>query len=657
MSNIQYSPVSQDVISILEKNNCWAEDWGKVSISSDFKPGKVVGTAFKGTVKIGALGKTIDGKDGVSYDSGIYYASLNNVTLGDNVAIKNIGGWLNNLNVGSDVIISNVGTIACTKESSFGNGYEIDVLNEGGGRELKLTSKTSAQAAYLNILYRDKIKLVKALDKIADNYAKSVTSTIATIADKVQIFNAKEIINVSIGEAAIVNGAQSLTNGTINSSVEAPSLVGNGVFAENFICLKGSTVDSGVMLDGALVGEGSKLGKQFSAENSAFFANSEGYHSEAVAYLGGPYSVTHHRSTLMIAALTSFYNAGSGTNQSNHMYKLGPLHQGLMERGSKTGSFSYLLWPSKIGPFSAVLGKHYANFDVSNFPFSYIDDIKGRSTIVPGMNFFTVGTLRDGDKWPNRDKRKNKDTLDKIIFDILSPFTGQKMIKGQGILMDLYEKSEKGQEWIVYNGINIKRLLLKTSKRYYKIGLEKYFGDLLLKRIAKEKPSNLKDLFKTDTAGVDGASEWIDVLGLLAAKPRVEKIIKAIEDGSLSDIDAVNNSFQEVFDAYEADEWNWFMTNFEKVFGVKPGSASNEDLVEMAEAWKKSSGKLIKLVLNDAEKEFEGEVRTGFGIDGNGDADFDQVRGKFNDNSFVQKLQKDLASQEDGLKVITDLIK
>ena len=49
-------------------------------------------------------------------------------------------------------------------------------------------------------------------------------------------------------------------------------------------------------------------------------------------------------------------NAGSGSNQSNHMYKLGPIHQGTLERGAKTTSDSYILWPARVGAFSLVMG-------------------------------------------------------------------------------------------------------------------------------------------------------------------------------------------------------------------------------------------------------------------------------------------------------------
>lgn len=657
MGSTTYSPIPKKDIEILEANGCWAEDWGTISVAEGFNPKKMRGVALKGTVKIGRLDKSLAARDGTSRDAGIWFASLCDVTLGDNCAIKNVAGWLSNLEIGDEVIIENVGSICCQGETSFGNGKTIEVLNEGGGRELPVTARTSAQIAYLHVLYRDRQALVDGLDKIAAAYASSVKKNRAPIGNGAQIYNCREIVNVAIGEAALINGAQSLTEGTVDSSVEAPSVVGNAVIAEKFIFQKGSSVKDAAIITGALVGEGSKIGRNFSAENSVFFANSEGFHSEAVSFFGGPYSVTHHRSTLLIAALTSFYNAGSGTNQSNHMYKLGPLHQGIMERGSKTGSFSYLLWPARIGPFSAVLGKHYTNFDAGVFPFSYINEEHGKSVIVPGMNFFTVGTLRDGEKWPSRDRRKNSDKLDLLNFDVLSPFVSAKMIQAQSILMDLYNNSPKGQEYVVYKGINIKRLLLKTCTRYYRMALEKYFGDVLAKRVAARKPANLKQLFSVDKDGAPGDGEWVDLAGLLCPAERVEKLCANISSGAIADFDALQNALQMIFASYDADEWNWFMANFEKVYGVRPQDESAEGLAEFVAAWKNASQKLINMVLNDAQKEFEGDVRIGFGIDGNADADFDAVRGTFEGNKFVKKLKGDIEEISRKHEMMSGLIK
>lgn len=76
----------------------------------------------------------------------------------------------------------------------------------------------------------------------------------------------------------------------------------------------------------------------------------------------------------------SFLNAGSGSNQSNHMYKLGPIHQGVVDRGSKTTSDSYILWPAHIGAFSLVMGRHVSHSDTSRLPFSYLIENAGNHT-------------------------------------------------------------------------------------------------------------------------------------------------------------------------------------------------------------------------------------------------------------------------------------
>jgi len=364
----------------------------------------------------------------------------------------------------------------------------------------------------------------------------------------------------------------------------------------------------------------------------------------------GPYSVTHHRSTLLIAGYFSFYNAGSGTNQSNHLYKLGPVHQGILERGCKTGSFSYLLWPCRVGAFTPVLGKHHASFDTSEFPFSYIDEENGRSTLVPGMNFFTVGTVRDAEKWPVRDRRKNSDRLDFIIFDVLSPYTAQKMVNGERILNELYEKEMKElydtpgskPEYVVYNGIYIKRLLLKTCRRYYRLILSKYFGDVFVKRIMKNPSANIRDILKADPSGTDGRSPWIDVCGLLCDRSRIETLIQAVNTGRVGSLEDLHHACGEIYNAYEADEWNWFLVQYKNTFGRDIAGESGENLKGFIDEWKTASLKLINMVRNDAEKEFDATASVGFGIDGERAADFEAVRGTYDKNSFVEKLKKEI---------------
>ncbi|KAA3613338.1 MAG: DUF4954 family protein [Calditrichaeota bacterium] len=642
MSEKKYFPLSKENISALIVNGCHAQNWSKVSVPRDFDPARIRNCTFAGAVEIGKQSGDIVLIDGRRKVCGIYNSTLENVTVGENCFLSNVSVGLTNLIIESGVVIENAGEIACFGESTFGNGHAVTALNEGGGRELKICEKTSAQLAYLTIFYRDNKQLIDRLNYIADEFCAQIKNNRATIGCDTQIKNCQKIINVRIGKNAILDGVLSLKNGTIDSSVEAATFVGSGVIAENFIFQKGASVDEGALISSSLIGEACKVGKQASIENSVLFANSEAFHSELCSVFGGPYTVTHHRSTLLIAGYFSFFNAGSATNQSNHMYKLGPVHQGILERGCKTGSSSYLLWPARVGAFSVVLGKHYTSFDTTNFPFSYLSDEAGKSYIIPAMNYFTTGTFRDGFKWPVRDKRINKNKLDQINFEILSPYTAQKIINGREILMDLYESSEKGQPFVVLKGIHIKRLLLKSCARYYQLILDKYFGDLIIKRAERRNISSLTGLFTDAKNGANAADEfWVDICGMLCRKSRIDEFSSAVAAGKIQSLEQINAEIQKIYMAYEDDEWDWFLASYNKMYKCELFEEQSENILTFMEQWQKSSLKLLNMVTGDAKKEFEGPVKTGFGIDGNQEADFENVRGIFEENSFKIQLEKE----------------
>jgi len=640
MSERQYYHLTPESISILKKNGCWSRHWEKVKVSRGFDPTRIAGTIFRGEVRIGTLDGHFIPRDGIVRYAGIFDANLHNVSIGNNCHISNVNGWLSNLNIEDDVLIENIGSFVCQGKSSFGNGHRIELLNEAGGRELSITQVTSAQTAYLATMYRHDSQLISTLDKLAQDFADQIRSDRATIGSGTKIFHCQNIVNVSIGESAILRGVQNLKEGTVASSKDASTFVGDGVIAKDFIIQKGAHVSDGAILNGTLIGEGTHIGKQFSAENSVLFSNSEGFHSEVCSIFGGPYTVTHHRSTLLIAGMFSFFNAGSGTNQSNHMYKLGPLHQGILERGCKTGSSSYLLWPSRVGAFSAIMGKHTANFDTTDFPFSYVNEAAGQSTLVPGMNFFTVGTMRDGLKWPQRDNRNHADKLDQTSFNVLSPYTAQKMLSGQKILLDLYDQAEKGQEFVSYQGILIKRLLLKTCSRYYRLALEKYLGDVVSAHLLASSDVGISNLLRELSVAPSEVSDWLDISGLLCSRARLDTLLGQLKGGAIKTLSALQESLQKILSAYAVDEWNWVKAIFPMVFEFDLAELGVDQLKLVLDKWKIASTKLLNMVEMDAAKEFEGNVRIGFGVDGSPAEDFAAVRGTFEDNGFKKQLDE-----------------
>ena len=57
----------------------------------------------------------------------------------------------------------------------------------------------------------------------------------------------------------------------------------------------------------------------------------------------------------------------------------------------------------------------------------------------------TVGTVRDGAKWPARDRRKGSIKRDRISFDVLSPYTVGRMIRGTEILKQYQQETKKNK--------------------------------------------------------------------------------------------------------------------------------------------------------------------------------------------------------------------
>lgn len=83
------------------------------------------------------------------------------------------------------------------------------------------------------------------------------------------------------------------------------------------------------------------------------------------------------------------------------------------------------------------MGRHHHHSDTSDIPFSYLIEKDDETYLVPGINLRSVGTIRDAQKWPKRDKRTDPDRLDMINYNLLSPYTIQKMLKAVDILKNL----------------------------------------------------------------------------------------------------------------------------------------------------------------------------------------------------------------------------
>ncbi len=608
---------------------CSATDWDQIEVDPDFTADNIRYVRFSGNIRLGSFRKVFELPGGMRKHSGIYYATLHNVTVGDDCCIENVKNYIANYNIGRGTFIENVDIILTDDQSSFGNGVEVSILNETGGREVIIYDSLSAQAAYIMAMYRHRPEMIARLKSMVKSYVASVTSSVGHIGEDVVIADSGYIKNVRIGDCCQIEGASRLKNGSINSNRKAPVHIGVGVVGDDFIISSGSSVEDGVTFSRCFIGQACHLGRNYSATDSLFFSNCRGENGEACSIFAGPYTVTHHKSTLLIAGMFSFMNAGSGSNQSNHMYKLGPIHHGVLERGAKTASDSYILWPARVGAFSLVMGRHVSHQDTSDLPFSYLIEQQSTTYIMPGANLKSVGTIRDAKKWPMRDARKDPERLDCINCNLLSPYTIQKMLNGVAILEKLKQDFGDMAETYDYQGGRIKRSSLEKGLQYYGYAIDKFLGNSLITRIMNSDFFSVRQLRRALTPDKEyGDGKWTDLAGMIAPEKAVEDVLAAIENGRITDVKMLGRLFADLHSNYYNYEWKWACYMIQEYYGLSLESVTVEKLSELIIRWRSSVIALDNLIYEDARKEF-----TLAGLSG------------FDDDQFVKSVREHIANK------------
>lgn len=593
---MQYRSLTFEEIEILENNSCWAEDWSRVEVAEDgFQAKFFHRVMFYGDIQLGSVQKEVEITKGFVKHSGINDATLRNVTVGNDCLIEKVGNYINNYTIGDDCLISNISVMETTEGATYGEGNLISVLNEvGDGNVIFFHDLNSQFAAFMVKHFNDK-DLKNAIRRLIKEEIARTNPERGTIGNKVKIVNTKEITNTVIQDDCEISGASRLSDCTILSSEYASVYIGTGVICENSIISDGSSIVNSVKMQDCFVGEACQISNGFTASQSVFFANSFMSNGEACAAFCGPFCASHHKSSLLIGGMFSFYNAGSGTNFSNHAYKMGPMHWGILERGTKTASGSYLLMPATIGTFSVCFGKLMHHPNTTALPFSYLIAEADKMYLVPGRNITTVGLYRDIRKWPKRDMRPQQTQKSIVNFDWLSPYSVGEILQGKKILENLRQASGDNVSSYNYHEYVINATSLRKGIKYYDIALRIYMGAVL-------KRAHKWGFFGKPQTEV-GLGRWDDLSGLLLPVSEERRLIEDIKSGSLETIEEVVNRFREINDNYRIYQWAWTYRMILEYYGINEISPEDDarikqDYIEARRAW-------IAEIKKDAEKEFE----------------------------------------------------
>ena len=590
-----YRPLTSEEIEVLKKNDCWAEDWTSINVAENFKPNYMHRVMLYGEVNIGSFDKNVEVSQGFVKHSGINNATLRNVTIGDDCLIENVGNFINNYSIGDDCYISNISTMETTEGATYGEGNLVSVLNEVGEGNVILFSDLNSQLAAFMVKHFSQKELKERIRQLIKNEIDNKMPECGQIGNNVKIINTKEITNCVINDFCEVNGASRLSDCTLLGSAHGNVYVGTGVIAENSIIAEGASVINSVKIQDCFVGEACQLSNGFTASTSVFFANSYMSNGEACAAFCGPFTASHHKSSLLIGGMFSFYNAGSATNFSNHAYKMGPMRWGILERGSKTASGAYLLMPATLGSFSVCFGKLMHHPNTRNLPFAYLIADGDKMFLIPGRNITTVGLYRDIKKWPKRDMRALENRKSIVNFDWLSPYSVGEVLKGKKILENLRDVTGDNVSQYLYHEYIIPASSLHKGIKYYDIALRIYMG-AVLKRVLKRDP-----MLTPPTTQI-GLGDWDDLSGLLLPNTEEERIITDLQEGTINTIQQLLERFEEINANYREYQWAWTYQMVCDYYDID--EITLEDANRIHEDYIKARRQWIAEIRKDAEKEF-----------------------------------------------------
>lgn len=551
--------LTHDEIELLVRGGNVASDWSTVLVSSLFVPSSIVGSRFEGIVEIE-----------------------------DDVEIRN--SLVANYHIGRGTTIDSVTRLECRHESAFGNGVEVATVNECGGRSVAIFASMSAQAAYLAAMWRERTALQSALRAIAGSYASSVRSAIGRVGRNCRLVGAGIIRETWIGDGVTIEGSSMLENGTILDG----SRVGVDVRAYDFIIAQDASVDNGSVLRRCFVGERTKVDSCFTAVDTLMFSGCHFENGEAVSVFAGPYTVSHHKSSLLIAGYFSFFNAGSGTNQSNHLFKEGAVHQSIHLRGTKFASNGYVMSPAREGAFSLVMGRNVKHHDTANMPFSYLIGDGTTTTLVPAIAIDGYGTERDNAKWPSRDCRGvRRDIVDYAEFN---PYIAWYVSRGVDDLKALSERYGDAEKY-TYNGTVIKSSMAERAVRIYSRYLRLSIAQML----------------ERGTLVGESDGRWVDAAGQYISKSALERIVHDVESGMIAGADGLNDAFAAFENQYESHAYSWAWNAFREMLGHEPAP---RDLEELRSEAAETAATLRSLRESDRSRDRAADMSVGYGIDG-----------------------------------------
>ena len=547
-----YRKLTDDEIALLEDNNCRAEDWESVNVSDDFNPAYLCNVVFYGEINLGYFDRNIEVSPGFLKHSGIYRATLRNVTVGDNCLIEHVNNYVNNYTIGDNCYISNIATLETSEGATYGQGNIISAGSPSCESNIMLFTRLSSQLAALMMKYSHDKELRETLRNLVREDIDAQQPERGIIGEGVKIVNTGEITNTILGDYCEVNGAARLSDTTVMGTADASVFIGTGVICENSVISDGASLLNSAIVTDCFVGEACKISNGFTAGQSVIFANSNLSKGQASAAFCGPFTTSHHKNSLLTGSVFSLNNTG---------------HDDITQCP-----------------------------DMCNLPFSRLTTQGDTTFLEPAFHITTAAHYRDIRRWARRDMRAQSTLKSIVNFDWLSPFSVGEIIKAKKKLEDLREISGEDASNYRFHEFIIRAADLQKGIQNYDMALRIYMG-AVLERVQRRDPELNEP--ETDT----GLGKWDNLAGLLLPASEERQMVEDIKDGTLENIDAILRRFDEINAEYRNYQWAWtyrLILNYYRLTELTPDDADmiRDKCLKARRVWTEE-------IRQDAEREYQ----------------------------------------------------
>ena len=676
-----------DEIEALVKNGNKAQSWDTILVADPFRADQITNCEFAGLVRIGKVEDVVLTHHDLHVPAGISHSRIVQCDLGDNAAVHHVR-YLSHYLVGDRCILHNIDELHCTDHAKFGNGIIqdgedesiriwIDLMNEQGGRSVLPFDGMTPADAFLWAKYRGDAGLMDRLKAMTQNQFDTRRGYFGTIGEQSVIKSCRIIKDVKVGPAGYIKGANKLKNLTINSSIEEPSQVGEGVEMVNGVLGFGCRVFYGckavrfIMGDNATLKYGARLIHSYLGDNSTVSC------CELLNNLIYPAHEQHHNNSFLVAArIEGQCNIAAGaTIGSNHNSRAndGEL---VAKRGFWPGLCTTLKHSSHFASFCLLAQGDYGHELDIPLPFALVSDDKRADQLVMVPAYWWTHNMyalkRNEQKFTKRDRRQRK--TQHVEFDALAPDTAEEIIAGLDLLarwtVDAKRKADGRDDAMTQaallatghamlqaepartNDLRVLAPEIENSQREvlvhnprrgyhaYRDMLHHYAMTNLIAYLQDHPQATFEsmqsDLGQSQNTDKTRQTAWVNVGGQLMQQPDLDQLRYNIRTGAITTWQQVHDDYDRLWQAYPRHKHRHALATLCYVLGEDALSA--EQWLEALNQEAQTQQHIRDAVVATRAKDFDNPFRDTTFDDGD---ERDAVLGGVDDNPFIKQVRTD----------------